>query len=412
MLELDSAREPTLTTGTHLAVNRILWASGYHVPRDSIGTLRREQLVPGHAARFTGAHGREHTLTEDDIDRVLARGAPPRDGQYRALFSELVDGEPLGGFPQEGVRPDDPNDRVPHEQRRELRGLSVIAGWLQHTDMSESNTLDVYVADPERAGVNYVRHYLIDFDKSLGVWGMVGPRAEDGHTELLDGAYAKSAFTLGLWRRPWEGTPVSRIDGVAMFDAEHYHPDKVSPWLPYAPFLAADEQDMLWGIRIMLAFDRDHLRAALTAAQFADAAAVDYLTEVLIARRTKAARHWLARVSSIVDVEVRQTGDRAELCFDDLELSDHVAPEAHAGTRYRLTAHDFAGRALRWRRSAAAQETGSRRCIRGIPLARPEHGYTIVRIETWRGRQTRGTVEVHLARPAGSQAPRVIGIRR
>ncbi|NIW47138.1 MAG: hypothetical protein GWN30_21030, partial [Gammaproteobacteria bacterium] len=56
-----------------------------------------------------------------------------------------------------GIRDDDLNDVIPHQHRRELRGLRVVAAWLNHFDTKANNTLDVYVED------GYVRHYLIDF---------------------------------------------------------------------------------------------------------------------------------------------------------------------------------------------------------------------------------------------------------
>ena len=64
-----------------------------------------------------------------------------------------------------GLRSDDPNDLIPHEHRRELRGLRVIASWINHWDLKEMNTLDMYV---EEGGRKFLRHYLIDFGSSLG----------------------------------------------------------------------------------------------------------------------------------------------------------------------------------------------------------------------------------------------------
>ena len=67
------------------------------------------------------------------------------DGTYRAIAARAVPGRPLGGFRYYGTRPDDPNDVVPHEHRRELRALKVFGAWTNLTDMKAGNTLDTLV---------------------------------------------------------------------------------------------------------------------------------------------------------------------------------------------------------------------------------------------------------------------------
>lgn len=407
LAKLDDRQFPELASAANIITNRLLWACGYHVPGDTIGFVRRDQLRVGNEATFIDDFGRERSMREWDVDATLEAGWRRADGSYRILFSEYLPGQPLGGFPQEGVRSDDPNDTIPHQHRRSLRGLSLIAGWLQHTDMRERNTLDMLQEGPDG---RYVVHYLVDFDKSLGVWGKTGPREEDGHTEPLDRHYFRSLLTFGLWKRPWESTRDPGLRGVGLLDAEHYRPGDWSPAVPYAPFLVADEHDMLWATRIVLRLGRAHIRAAVEAARLSDPRAVDYLTETLIARRDAAARYWLRRVNPLIDVAIEERAGMIRACFTDLERSSGLAARG-AASRYRGAAHDERGRRLAGAAWVASAGEG-RVCLPPLPLGGGPDGYTIVRIDTFRGQRARPALEVHVARDPRTRSPRIVGLER
>jgi hypothetical protein len=66
---------------------------------------------------------------------------------------------------------DDPNDRIPHEARRDLRGLLAIDTWLDAVDVTEGQFVDSWVEDPAVKGRHYVVHYAVDFGKSMGAMG-------------------------------------------------------------------------------------------------------------------------------------------------------------------------------------------------------------------------------------------------
>jgi len=46
----------------------------------------------------------------------------------------------VGPFSYRETRSDDPNDTIPHQDRRVLRGLGVFAAWLNHHDTRSINT--------------------------------------------------------------------------------------------------------------------------------------------------------------------------------------------------------------------------------------------------------------------------------
>ncbi|MDP7471952.1 MAG: hypothetical protein QGI02_06330 [Vicinamibacterales bacterium] len=81
------------------------------------------------------------------------------NGLFRVTASKYLPGLPIGPFRYFGTRSDDPNDIVPHEHRRELRGLRVFAAWLNHDDTRAHNTQDAWV---EEDGRHYIRHYMMN----------------------------------------------------------------------------------------------------------------------------------------------------------------------------------------------------------------------------------------------------------
>jgi hypothetical protein len=168
-LKFDPPGYRGMATGTEVAVTKLMWALGYNVPENHIAYIRREQLAVGPTAKYTPAGGRQRAMRASDIDRLLERADREPDGSYRVVASKALEGTPVGRIRFYGTRPDDPNDIVPHENRRELRGYGVFAAWLNHVDAKAINSLDTLVTENGRA---YVRHHLIDFGSSLGSGGV------------------------------------------------------------------------------------------------------------------------------------------------------------------------------------------------------------------------------------------------
>ena len=83
----------------------------------------------------TASNAGVRQLLPEHIDRLLENVDRRSDGRYRAVALRVpTDGVSLiGPFQLFGTRSDDPNDVVPHEHGRELRGLQVFSAWLNHT---------------------------------------------------------------------------------------------------------------------------------------------------------------------------------------------------------------------------------------------------------------------------------------
>ena len=83
-----------------------------------IGSLARARVEIDPKATVKRPNGARTPFTQDDITRVLERSARNADGTYRASAGRLLPGKVIGSFRYQGTRSDDPNDLVPHQQRR------------------------------------------------------------------------------------------------------------------------------------------------------------------------------------------------------------------------------------------------------------------------------------------------------
>jgi len=402
VLKFDQKGLPETETAADVIGARLFWACGYHTPDDQIVTFKRSELVIGKGAKVKPLFGDAYPLTEKILEDKLSRVNIAGDGSIRGLASRFLIGKPLGPWPRQGVRGDDPNDTIPHELRRDLRGAYAMFSWLDHVDMKADQTVDMYVADPTNPKLNYVMHYNIDFGKTLGVFAEAGDQIFAGHSYAIDlSQVAASLMSLGLYRRGWEGRTNPNIPGVGIFESKGYAPGAWKPVTPsYLPLLDTDRFDAFWGAKIIIRFTEAQLREAVKQGQFSDPRAVDYLTKVLVERQRKTARFWFDLVNPVDRVEI--AGD--QLCFDDLSVKYELDRRP---VSYRATGFDFDGRAT----GSLTVHPGSagRVCVAGVKPTASEGGYTIVKLETQRG--SLPPTLVHLAKdPQG--ALRVIGLRR
>ncbi len=165
VVKLDPVGLPELSSAAEVIATKLFYAFGYNVPENYIVDVHPETLAIAPDASIQDEFGHARRLTEHRLRRMLARMPRLDDGRIRVTASKYLDGEPIGPFRYHGTRSDDPNDIIPHENRRELRGLRLFAAWLNHDDVRAHNTLDTWVEDGER---HYVTHQLIDFGSTFG----------------------------------------------------------------------------------------------------------------------------------------------------------------------------------------------------------------------------------------------------
>ena len=305
-LKFDPPGYPELGTATEVIVTRIFHALGYHVPQTSIGTLRPADLVIAPDAEVRTIGGGRRRMEQGDIDEQLRRAHRNPDGTYRIVAGERLPGRPLEGFKYEGTRPDDPNDIIPHEDRRELRGLRVFSAWVNHTDAKAINSLDTLVTE---GGRSYVRHHLIDFNAALGSAG-VGPRERrDGYEYLAEFGPALTALPgFGFVVRPWMTIDYPEYRGICRFESKRFVPEEWRPRVPNPAYVRSRPDDTFWAARKLMGMTDELIRAAVRAGQLTDPAAEQYLAGALIERRDKIGRTFLTRVNPIVDPALSSDG--------------------------------------------------------------------------------------------------------
>ena len=407
LLKFDPEGFPEQETATHVIAGRLLWAIGYHVTEDHIVYFKEDELVLPRDAKVKDELGSERALDRAELDRRLAMIEHDPDGRIRAMTSRWLPGKAIGGHPAEGVRDGDPNDRIAHELRRDLRGMYAVFAWLAHDDIQESNFLDMWTPDPRDPTRHYIEHYVIDFGKALGVMESTSGDPRRSYEYVVDVVgITRSLVTAGTLQRSWEGREQPKLRGIGLYSADNFDPGEWKPDFPaYTPLLTADRFDKFWASKLMMRLSRDDIRTIVGAGKLTDPRASDYLLDTLVARQRATAAYWFARVNPLDGFAM--TGD--DLSFDDLMLRYDLGPRA-ADTQYTITAFDTGGHAIATRQVVRPDAAGHAR-VPYVPLATARDAYTILRIETARPGFT-GTTFVHVARDPATGAVRVIGIWR
>jgi len=328
-LKFDPPGYRGMATGTEVVVTKLMWALGYNVPENHIAHFRRGQLVVGPKARFTPAGGDARPMRDSDVDALLSRADRDADGSYRVVASKALEGTPVGRIRFVGVRTDDPNDIVPHEDRRELRGYGVFAAWLNHVDAKAINSLDTLVTENGRS---YIRHHLIDFGSALGSGGVAPAEYAAGHEYLVEhGLAGKRMLAFGFARPDWQRRSFYEARSIGRIQKENsdFNPDAWKPRVPNQAFLHARGDDKFWAARKLMAMTTNLLWAAVRSGEFNDPASEEFLVHALAQRRDAIVRMYLAAVNPIVDPAL---DDEGTLTFTNAAVDADVA-QAPGGYR-------------------------------------------------------------------------------
>jgi len=361
VLRKDRADRPEMRTAAEAIASRLAWSFGYSTPEVHVIELTsRDFREPGKARTWLG-----------DRDRVRLSAA---------LWPPGID---LGPTPSAMMRDDDPNDVLPHRDRRTLRVLAVIGAWLQMPKVGPHVTRDVYIGMP---GCGHVRHYLTGFDGALGTTKVGVPRPAGAPRPDTGPDPLQNFYTLGLSPDPAPGKAQLEFPALGAItqevDPKRWHAD-----LPYEPADRMLPEDAYWAARRLMRMSASVLAGAVAAGRLSDPNAAQTLLEILEARRRKVAEYWIGRVTPLQLIGEEKQG---------LVLRDDASAFGFEGVaEYRIQYLDENGNRLV---SDHRAKPGSSCFWLGVP----RRDYIVMRI--WRDGRER-PAELHLANG------RVVGLR-
>ena len=313
-IKFDTPKNFEQPTGADVMGTRFFYALGYHTPENYIVYFRPEQLQVHSKARLVDSRGIERGMRHSDVEGVLARVPLDSQGRFRAVASYYLKGKPLGPFRFHGTRADDPNDVVPHEHRRDLRGLRVFSAWVNHNDSKSLNSLDMLV---EENGVPFIRHHLIDFSAVFGAEAFQPKSPRAGYVPLFDwSSSAMAFFSFGLYIPGWARADHPHVHGIGRIEAEKFDPERWTGNYYNPAFANMLPDDAFWAAKQVMAFTEPEVRTMVQSAQYSDAEGVEYLIQVLMTRREKIGRAFFGKLLPLDAFQVRD----GRLVFDDLEV--------------------------------------------------------------------------------------------
>ena len=334
LLKFDSEGNNEMGSAAEVIATKILHASGYNVPRNSVVYFDPKRLTIGPKATVPVPGGKKRPMNQKDLQGILDNIIPQNDGTLRCIASKFLSGKPVGIFDYHGRRKDDANDRVDHQHRRELRGLRVIGSWMNDADRRAANTLDMYV---DEEGRRYVKHYLIDMGSAFGSNNLMPHLPKYGNEYVWDPrTILRSIVSLGFYRKPWEEPLPMKYPELGYFENETFDAASWVPTYPNPAFERCTNRDGYWGAKILMNFNEEEIAAMVAMGQYSDPRAAAELTRLLVERRDMIGKYWFARVNPL-DRFVVVDG---ELRFADLAVAGGLTSSAS----YRYHAIDAVGR--------------------------------------------------------------------
>jgi hypothetical protein len=351
-IKFDPPGWRAMATGSEIVAAKLFWSVGYHTAEYHIGQLVPGNLVIGKDTRITPPGETARPMNQGDVEWLLSRADRDPDGTYRVILSKATPGRPVGRIRFHGTRADDPNDIVPHEHRRELRGYFVFAAWLNHVDAKGINSLSTLITENGRS---FIRNYLLDFGSALGS-AAVGPREGwEGYEALVEqpGEIGKRVLSFGFKVPVWRTQDYFESPAIGRLPRDHskWDPETWWPHITNAAFRHMRPDDTFWAASKLAAISEDMIRAAVAEGKFDDAESEKFLATAISDRRLRILQTFLPKVNPIVDPALDARG---QLSFRNLAVDAAVADRAPG---YRALWYTFDNEADKATLIATTEET-------------------------------------------------------
>lgn len=337
LVKFDGVVQGPRATAADVIVSKLYHAAGYTVPCNRVVFFQKADVSIRDGATAETASGDEEPLTQQHLDAVFAKAQVLPDGRLRASTSLFLSGKPIGPFTYQGTLGEDPNDVIPHQDRRELRGMRLLAAWTQHFDAREQNTLSMWVETG--AGQGYVSHGIIDFGDCFGsVWEPPSLGRRLGHSHYFDLSQTLTDWvTLGIPTRPWDEARFGASGKVfGYYDVKSFDAERWKAGYPNPAFSRMSERDGAWMARIIAQFSDAHLQSLVAIARLENPLLEAELLRLLGGRRDRVLERYLTRLSPLAAPRL-EGGTPSELCLRDLAELGGVRREHTRG--YAVTAY-------------------------------------------------------------------------
>jgi hypothetical protein len=400
-LEFDPPYYPEGATAAVVMASKIFWALGYNQVESFITTFDPKHVEFDPKATLRRPNGKRTPFSQDDLNQILEKVARKPDGTYRVVAGRLLPGKILGNYRYQGTRPDDPNDLVPHEHRRELRALRVFGAWTNLTDLKAKNTLDTLSTENGRA---VVKHWLQDVGSTFGMnndlheWDLGWEHFYQGDTTK------KRLFSFGFALSPWQTVKYVEAPSIGKFEGDQFDPRTWRPQTPTTAYMELRDDDAFWAAQRVAAFSEEMIRAIIHTGEFSDAAAEQALVNIMIKRRDKIVKTYLPAVNPIV--EPRLADNR--LSFENAAVRADVAraPEAYRASWFLFD--NATGETRRLSQTSSASTTID--APRGLPTASGSFIAVDISADSREHESWRRPVRTHFRRDADGW--KLVGLQR